>query len=51
VQIYKSILALSCWASVSLVYALGGHDFWSVSVGGLSQDNAFLFSKPGGLCR
>jgi hypothetical protein len=51
VQILRSILALSCEASVSLVCTLGGHDFWSVSVGGLSQDNASFLRKPGGLCR
>lgn len=42
-QILKSILVLSCEASVNLVCTLGGHDCGSVSVGGLSQDNASFF--------
>ena len=50
-QLLSSILVLSCKASENLVRTLGGHDLWSVSVGGLSRDNASFFRKPGGLYR
>jgi len=49
---FESILVLSCGASESLVYTLGGHDLkWCVSVGGLTQDSAFSILNSGGLCR
>ena len=49
---FESTLVLSCEASVSLVYTLGGHDLmWCVSVGGLTQDSAFSSFNLGGLRR
>ena len=46
---FKSSLALSCEAIESFVYLLGGCEcVWCVSVGGLSQGNAFSSCKTRG---